>query len=70
VSDQGKPVDRHKTLQLSYERLCASYEGITDFRGKLLTLLLWQRAPVHSYCLNAATRIPSSLGRSDSSEWL
>jgi hypothetical protein len=39
VSDQYQPVDRQKALQLSYERLCASYEGITDFRGKLLTLL-------------------------------
>src|SRR4029453_3620050 len=32
------PPDR-QTLRCAYERVCASYEGITEFRGKLLALL-------------------------------
>jgi hypothetical protein len=30
---------RQEALHLAYEQVCKSYEGITEFRGKLLTLL-------------------------------
>jgi hypothetical protein len=38
VGDQGA-VLRGKAVELAYERACASYEAITEFRGKLLALL-------------------------------
>jgi hypothetical protein len=39
ASDQAGLPNRQEALKLAYERVCESYEGITDFRGKLLTLL-------------------------------
>jgi hypothetical protein len=38
VSDQDGPAGR-KQLELAYQQVCTSFEGITDFRGKLLALL-------------------------------
>ena len=38
MSDQEEPRGK-KPLELAYQHVCASFEAITDFRGKLLTLL-------------------------------
>ena len=39
MSQENPTIDRQNALKLAYERACESYDGITDFRGKLLTLL-------------------------------
>ena len=39
VGDQDTRVSREKALDLAYTRACASYEAITEFRGRLLALL-------------------------------